>query len=53
MDKFKHLCDGLAACGAVVTVMGWLPTVLGTIASGLAIVWYLLRIYDWFKGKKN
>jgi hypothetical protein len=49
MDKLKHACDALAACGIITTLVGWLPA----IAAGLSAIWYIIRIYEWWKGKKN
>jgi hypothetical protein len=53
MDKLKHTCDAVAACSAIVTIVGWLPVVLGTVASTLSIIWYGIRFYEWYKGKRN
>lgn len=53
MDKLKHLCDAMAACSAFVTVMGWLPVVLGTTAAALSISWYCFQWYQVLKGKKK
>jgi len=53
MIKLKHACDAIAACSAVVTIVGWLPVVLGTLASALSVAWYTLRFYEWYKGKRN
>ena len=55
MDKLKTIidaCAAVAACGGVVTILGWLPTILGTIAALMSIIWYCYRFYEVFKGKK-
>jgi len=49
MDKLKYACDAVAACGVVLTLVSWLPA----IAAGLSAIWYIIRIYEWIKGKKN
>lgn len=56
MDKIKHFldaCAAIAACSGVATMLGWLPTILGALASFMAIAWYCLRFYEWFKTKKD
>lgn len=56
MEKIKHFFDGCAAaaaCTGVLAVMEFLPTILGAIASIMSIVWYSIRFYEWYKGKKN
>lgn len=49
MDKLKHIvdaCAALAACSGVATILGWLPTILGAIASLMSIAWYCYRFYE-------
>ncbi len=56
MDKIKHIldaCAAIAACSGVVTILGWLPTILGAIASLMSIAWYAYRFYEVSKKKEN
>lgn len=39
----KHIIDGTAAAAALGGLTGYVPSV----AAILAIIWYLLQIYDW------
>lgn len=41
-EEAKTIVDGLAVTGTVATMAGWLPP----IASGLTIIWLLLRIWE-------
>lgn len=55
MDKLKHIfdaCAAVAACGGVMTIVGWLPTILGAIASIMSIAWYTYRFYEARKGRQ-
>lgn len=49
----KEATDAVAGIGVVGTWLGYLPE----IAAGFAIIWYLVRFYDWWmdkrKAKKN
>lgn len=46
-DHVKHILDGASMATAVAAVTAWLPP----IAAALSIVWYLIRIFDWWRGK--
>lgn len=55
MDKLKHIfdaCAAIAACGGVITFLGWLPVILGCIASAMSIAWYTYRFLEIRKGRK-
>lgn len=55
MDKIKHImdaCAAIAACSGVATILGWLPTILGAIASLMSIAWYGYRFYEAYQNKK-
>lgn len=52
MEEIKHVVDVGAATAAIVSVLHALPEVLSAIAAGLSIVWYVIRIYDWWRKKK-
>lgn len=47
-DHAKHVTDWAAFAGVVTTLAGWLPA----IAALLSIIWYAIRIYDWYKRGK-
>jgi len=52
MDKLKHIldaCAAVAACGGAMTIVGWLPTILGAVASIMSITWYCYRFYEVYK----
>lgn len=54
MDKLKHIldaCAAIAACGGAMTIIGWLPTILGALASLMSIAWYTYRFYEAHKGR--
>ena len=54
MDKLKHIvdaCAAVAACSGVVTILGWLPAILGAIASFMSIAWYTYRFIEARKGR--
>ena len=54
MDKLKPIldaCAAVAACSGVVTILGWIPTVLGVVASLMSIAWYSFRFYEVYKEK--
>jgi hypothetical protein len=43
-------CIDWAAVGTIAaTFVGWLPS----IAAGLAIIWSLMRMYDWVQEKRK
>lgn len=46
-DVAKGLGDVAAGSLAVTTVLGWLPDV----AAALAIIWTLIRIYEWVENR--
>lgn len=48
MEPAKHGVDAVAALSAIGAVVGWLPS----IAAALTIVWYGIRIYEWWRGRK-
>ena len=48
-DDLKNLIDGGAAVTAIGTLIGLLPSVLTV----LAIAWYCIRFYEYFKNKKK
>ena len=52
-EHIKHAIDGISGITAFVAVMGVLPTLLASIASALAIVWYVIRITEYFLSKKT
>lgn len=39
----KDIGDMAATGGVIATLAGWLPEV----AAGLAVIWTLIRIYEW------
>lgn len=55
MDKLKHildLCAAGAACSGIATMLGWLPTILGALASAMSIAWYTYRFIEAHKGRQ-
>jgi hypothetical protein len=44
----KHSIDAIAALGAIGTIAGWMPNA----AAFLAVVWYGIRMYEWWRGRK-
>jgi hypothetical protein len=44
--------DVSGAAAALATFMGYLPGVLGAVASLAAIVWYTVQVYYFFKDRK-
>lgn len=55
MDDLKHIFDVGIMWTTIATLFGWLPH----IAALLAVIWWVLRIYemktvqDWLKRDKN
>ena len=45
--NLKEMLDVGSLGVAISTIFGWLPSV----AALLTIVWYLIRLYEWYKGK--
>ena len=45
VEQLKHVADAAATGTVIGTLATWLPP----IAAGFAIVWYLLRMYEWFE----
>jgi hypothetical protein len=45
----KHLWEWIA----VGTVVGTLTQILPAIAAFLSVIWYAIRIWEYYKGKKN
>lgn len=49
-EPVKITLDALAV---VVSVVSWLSTLLPALASLVTLAWGVIRIYEWWKGKKN
>lgn len=47
MEHLKNACDGLAACGVIATLAGWMPK----IAAFMSAIWYAIRFYEWIVEK--
>ena len=47
-EAVKHVIDGGAAITVLGSIAGWLPT----IAAGCAIIWYLIRFYEYYQTKR-
>ncbi len=46
-DQTPHIAAHVTAWGGIIaTFLGWLPPVLAGIASFLAVIWYLVQIYE-------
>ncbi len=48
-DSTKHIVDAGAAVTIGATVIGWLPT----IAAVLAIIWYVIQIFTFWRQRKH
>lgn len=48
MNDTKHILDVGAALTALGSIMHWMPEV----AALLSVIWYGIRLYEWYKGKK-
>ena len=48
MDKLKLCADGASWCVIIATIAQWLPY----WAAAASLVWTLIQIYTWWKGKK-
>jgi hypothetical protein len=44
-EHTKLAVDGISAITVVATLAAWLPP----LAAFLSIVWYLIRIWDWWR----
>lgn len=49
-EPVKVVIDAVAL---VVAFGTWLTTILPALASLASLVWACIRIYEWWKGKKN
>ena len=59
----NHLSEGLKTLGDIVAGVGtitglmWILKILATVIPVLAalasLTWYVIRIHEWYKGKKN
>ena len=47
-EHTKHMLDW----ASFATVVGTLAKILPSIAALFSVIYYLLKIYDWFKNKK-
>lgn len=47
----KDFADVCAGCAALFGVFSALPTILSTVASALAIIWYIIRFREWYKSR--
>lgn len=50
-DTVKHWFDAVMLVCASVGMA--LNSIVAFLASASALIWYGLRIYDWWKGRKN
>ena len=41
-----HTTNAVAAAATTASVMEWLPPILAAIASALAIVWFMVELYE-------
>lgn len=52
MEGLKHGVDMVGAGIALASVLHALPEVLAAIASTLTIIWYTIRLMEWWRGRK-
>ena len=51
-STIDHVAATSTAVSTVGAILGWLPVVLSIVATSLAIAWYCIRIYDYYKHKR-
>lgn len=49
-EPTKIILDALAV---VFSLAAWLTSILPALASLVTLAWGCIRIYEWYKGKKN
>lgn len=49
-EPIKIVLDAIAV---VVSVASWLTSILPALASLVTLAWGCIRIYEWWKGRKN
>lgn len=52
MEGVKHGVDAVGAVAVFMSVIHALPDVLAAVASLITIIWYIIRIVEWRRGKK-
>lgn len=52
MEGLKHGLDATAAASVVAAWLNVLPAVLAGVASALSIVWYAIRIWEWWRARR-
>lgn len=52
MDHIKHGIDAVSACAVIASLSHMFPEILSGTAALLSIVWYGIRIYEWWRTKK-
>lgn len=53
-EPFKIVADAMALGVALITFFTtWLPLLLSMAASAVTLAWGLIRIYEWWKAKKE
>lgn len=53
VSQIKNVVDHTALLAAFSSVIGLLQGVLAILASAAALTWSCIRIYEWWKNKKN
>lgn len=53
VNQIKNVVDHTALLAAFSSVIGLLQGILAILASAAALVWSCIRIYEWWKTKKN
>ncbi len=53
MGAIKHGADLAAAGAAFTALLHAIPQSAAALASILSVVWYILRLIDWYKGKRH
>jgi hypothetical protein len=51
MDGVKHTMDLAGAGAALLSVVHALPDVLAAVASAMTIIWYSIRLVEWYQRK--